>query len=165
MPNSRVEIPEISNRRLGYLARIINPVISYRICPRGQWPQDRIVTRFIKLPRDLRRSNFLVGVKLGRVARFNRVTTLETFHTLGSGGRVFSPTIAEVLAQIPEIYLSDSPTDPETPGKVIAFETFLPDRDPTMQGSLSDGYFHVARTVLLTQVLPDSGILERFHYS
>lgn len=161
----RVEIPEISNRRLGYLARIIRPVISYRICPRGQWPQDEVRTHFIKLPKDLRGDTFLKNISLGRVARFNQVAKLRTFHELGSAGREFFPTIAEVLAQIPEEYLGSGPIDPEDPGKVIAFETFLPDQDPVMHGSLSGGYFHAAITVLLTKALPYSKTLERFHYS
>ncbi len=165
MPETRVGIPEISNRRLAYLARIIRPVVSLITLPMGHWPQEIVETYYIKLPRrfDLRQYNFLDRYSRGiskNPTRFVKEARITTYHTPGLAGRVFHPTIAEVLAQIPERYL-----DPKNPPgcKIVAFETFL-EKDYPEEVKLGNSYCHQGTTVLLTQGSPVSG-LGRFHYS
>lgn len=160
MPNARVEIPEISNRRLGRLVRRIKPVICLTTVPLGRYPQDEIRVYFLELPRDLRRENFLNQPHLGRVPfRLVVERSIITLHVPGSAGRVFSPTIAEVLSQIPDQYLFDSGGLPAN--HIVAFETFLKEQ---CAGYDESGRYHVATTVLLTKASPDFGTL-RTHYS
>ncbi|MEK7135319.1 MAG: hypothetical protein AAB780_01290 [Patescibacteria group bacterium] len=153
MPSTtRVEIPEffeISNRRLGYLARKIRPVVSLTTLPEGIWPADEVRTYFLKLPKDLREHNFLLEQSVGQPVRFAKVHRLQTYHIPGSAGSVFHPTIAEVLAQIPKEYI----------GETVAFETFLETYNP----SSPNGWHHQATTVLLRRASPVSGT-QRTHY-
>ncbi|MDO8471078.1 MAG: hypothetical protein Q7S49_00505 [bacterium] len=161
MLKTRVEIPEISNRRLGRLVRRIKPVVSVTTLPMGRYPQDEVRVHFLELPRDLRGGNFLNRSRLGRVPfRLVEERRISTLHVPGSAGRVFSPTIAEVFSQIPDQYLFDSGQLPAN--HIVAFETFLEERDPKYDES---GRFHVATTVLLTKASPDSGLVMRTHYT
>lgn len=148
-------IPEISNRRLEKLVRVVRPVISLVTLPQGRWPQDEVRTFFLKLPKDLRLGNLLDQPRLGQVLLVKeRVVT--TFHVPGSAGRVFSPTAAEVFAQIQQ-YCGEGGLDP-----VIAFETFLPEHQVRFDES---GRLHVATTVLLCRASRNTGELMRYHYS
>lgn len=151
MSKTRVEIPQISNRRLGYLARIIRPVMSLTTRPLGRWPDEEVNTYFLRLPKDLRTFNFLKEPVKGKPLRLVEEHRLRTLHTPGSAGRVFHPTIAEVLAQIPDYYL---PEGPLPANRAVAFETFLENRDPEEDES---GEFHVATTVLLVKGSPIAG--------
>ena len=154
-----MEIPEISNSRLAKMAKLVRPVMSFHILPLGKWPQDEVQTYFIKLPEDFRVHNFLSKVKHLKQVDLVREVRIRTFHSSGSGGTVFHPTIAEVLAQITERYLDQK----NPPGcKIVAFETFFEKRDPEYDES---GNFHIATTVLLIKVSPRSGILQRVHYT
>jgi len=154
MPNARVEIPEISNRRLGRLIRRIKPVVSITTLPMGRYPQDEVCVYFLELPWYLRRENFLNQHHLGRVPfRLVEVERITTLHVPGSMGRGFHPTIAEIFAQVPEQYLDSD---------IVAFETFLEQHDPKYD---EGGTFHVAMTVLLAKASPDSGLVMRTHYS
>ena len=160
LPITRVEIPEISNRRLGYLVRIIRPVISLISLPMGRWPQDEVRTFFLSLPKDLRGENFLNQGRIPRKpVRLAKEAEIRTLHTPGSAGRVFHPTIAEVLAQIPECYYGKNCLPAN---RIVAFETFLEDAIPGYEES---GGFHVARTVLLVPASPDSGEFMRYQYT
>lgn len=157
MPQSRVEIPEISERRLGYLARIIRPVVSLTTAPYGRWPEEEVNTYWLRMPRNLREDNFLKQKSKGRPLRLVKERLITTLHRPGSGGVVFSPTIAEVLAQIPEEYLrKDLPSG----YRIIAFETYLENRDPEYNET---GEYHKARTALLVQGSPVAGTF-RTHY-
>lgn len=147
---TRVGVPEISNRRLGYLARKIRPVVSLTTLPRGVWPQDEVKTYFLALPKNLREHNFLLEKRVGSPVRFAKIQRLQTYHYRGSGGQVFHPTIGEVLVQIPKQYIDET----------IAFETFLENFDPDYSAC---GYFHQATTVLLRRASPVSGT-QRTHY-
>lgn len=149
------KIPEISNRQLEKLARVIRPVVSLTVLPRGRYPQDEVRTFFIKLPRkfDLRGHDFRAHPR-GKEVRLVEEERIKTLHVPGSAGRVFHPTIAEVLAQIPERYFREAV-------HVIGFETIQEDYDPKYDES---GYFHVATTVLLRLASRPSGYLEKAHY-
>lgn len=160
MSATRVGIPEISNRQLGYLARIIKPVISLEVLPLGRWPRDEVRVYFVRLPKNLREDNFLFEPTfVGKPVRLTEAGRITTLHVPGSAGRVFSPTVAEVLAQIPERFLGQGvlPDD-----RITAFETFLPGRDPGFDES---GQFHIATTVILSPAAPNSRVLQRLHYT
>ncbi|GEM_PF-3053166 len=161
MGYSGMEIPDISNRRLGRLARLIQPVISLTTTPIGRWPQEEVRVYYLKRPKDLRLDNFLVGPHLRPVPfRLCAEGRIKTLHVPGMmlGRRVFYPTLDEVFAQIPEQYLFDSGELPAN--HIVAFETFLEGPFPSFDES---GRFHVATTVLLTKGAPDFGTM-RTHY-
>lgn len=141
---TRVEIPKISNRRLGYLARRIRPVVCLTELPRGRWPEDLSRSYWLKMPKDLRQDNFLHQRSLNETPRLVQEGKCTTLHVPGSAGRVFHPTIAEVLAQLPSWY-----TDEES--CVVAFATYLEQHEPLCDDS---GHFHVATTVLLAKGSP-----------
>ncbi len=143
-----VEIPLISDKRLAELSTIICPVVSMTTLPKGHYPTEIVQTFRLCHPSDLREDNFL---QQRRRFFFSRVRLVEearilTLHPPGNfGGRIFHPTIAEVLAQIPARYLH--PTNP--PGsRIVAFETFQEAGKSMWDRS---GRFHVATTVLLTK--------------
>jgi len=156
----KAEIPEISNRELKRRARLIRPVVSIMTMPMGVWPQEQVQTYFLDRPWSpdgLRDENILTQRTLKRGV-FTEIARFKTFHVPGSAGVQFHPTMAEVLAQIPDGYF-DRSGRVDTHG-VIAFEVFLPERDPKYDQS----GLHEAITVLLAKASPRAGSC-RFHYS
>lgn len=128
----RSQIPKISDEDLKRLSRRIRPVISLVTLPMGRYPQDELRAYYLSRPKDLRGINFLKGKKR-RKAHLVELARITTLHTLGSAGREFHPTIAEVLSQIPKDFLE----------RTVAFET-LPAEEYD-----ESGHFHKATTVLL----------------
>lgn len=128
----------------------------------GHWPQEVVETYFLNLPKgfNLRTHNFLAQPTiLKKPVRLVKEARITTYHVPGSAGRVFHPTIAEVLTQIPKEYLD--PKNP--PGRVIvAFETFL-EKDYPEEVQSGYHYYHEATTILLTKGSPVSGFA-RAHF-
>jgi hypothetical protein len=86
-----LSIPRISNERLAELAKRIRPVVR----------NDSNVLVYIE-PCDLRNEAFTGSPKLARKANnLVKHAVIATLHTYGYYG-CFKPSIAEVLAQIPE---------------------------------------------------------------
>ena len=161
LETTRVEIPEISDKKLGYLARKIRPVVSCEELPLGRWPRDNVRVHFLRLPRNLRGFNFLKEPRAKQCTfPLTQIGYIFTLHTPGSMGRVFHPTIAEVLAQIENENLGSR--DRDWRKQIIAFETFLEEYDVRYDES---GRFHIAKTVLLGKGFPRNGNLQRLHYS
>ncbi len=122
-------IPPITDERLAQLVTRIRPVV------RG----GSNALHWIK-PCDPRGEAFTWDPKrLGRAQNLVKHATIRTLHTYGYYG-MFKPSIAEVLAQIPEALLEQT----------VAFETTGP-RDAAAlnddSAALNAG-FHVATTVL-----------------
>jgi hypothetical protein len=89
--------------------------------------------RYVRVPRDLRNMSFLWDARpklWGRTSDLGYFASISTYHTFGYQG-FFKPSVAEVLAQIPEDLL----------GQTVAFEVLGPSR------ATADGY-HVATTRL-----------------
>ena len=155
MPQTRVEIPEISNRRLGYLARIIRPVMSLTTRPIGRWPTDEVRTYYLRMPRNLREDNLREQPTYGKPLRLVYERKITTIHQLDSRG--FHPTIAEVLAQIPlELLQRDVPSG----NRIIAFETFLEKQTPDFTPG---DRFYEATTVFLVKGAPVAGTFRNFY--
>jgi hypothetical protein len=156
MPDTtRVEIPTISNRRLGYLARIIKPVMSLTTRPYGRWPEEEVNTYHLCMPENLREGNLRAQRVTGGPLRLSKVAKITTLHQLDSRG--FWPTVAEVLAQIPDDLLRK---DVPSGNRLIAFETFLEGPDPEFT---PDDRFYKATTILLTKGKPAAGTFRTFH--
>lgn len=126
-------IPKITDEELSSRAERIKPVV------REQRKLSGDVLYYIK-PVDLKTVAFTWDAKPDKRAKgLKPIATITTYHTYGYYG-FFKPSIAEVLAQIPEQYLKD----------VVAFETNGPDTVQDLnrhQTELDDGY-HVAQTIL-----------------
>lgn len=156
MLNARGEIPTVSNRRLGYLARQIYPVASFTAFPLGKWPQEDVRVFRLLAPQGKERfeQNFLEWERFGLSHLFTSKHRLKTFH--GNQWTNFHPTLAEVLAQIPEEWLKDR--------DVVAFETFP---NPEFHISRCDEKtgFHEATTVLLGRASPPTGEFFKTYYS
>ena len=131
-------IPEISDERLETLAARIKPVIRFQATTAGRFESiDRNPEGkpFYIEPVDFRRTAFTWDPKPTVEAEdIVPYKTIETFHTYGAPV-FFKPSIAEVLAQIPEEDLE----------RAVAFETGH--HDMSAEHCLSDGY-HWAATVL-----------------
>lgn len=140
-------IPEISDRRLEQLMRQIKPVARFRrtlfqdgiavgvAVPPYQHPYGTL--HFIKKVHP-RKASFTWEPKSSRVARTiedKPYRVITTYHSFGAPS-LFKPSIAEVIAQIPE----------EELGRVAAFETVYWDMD-ARRNCTSDGY-HVTDTRL-----------------
>ena len=157
--DSKTEIPEISDSMLQELIKKIRPVISLRTTPLGRYPIEEVCTYYLKLPKLLRKENFLNQKRAFsfRSVRLVEEGKIQTLHIPGSMGRIFHPTIAEVFAQIPESYLRK---DVPSGRKIVAFETFLEKNDPEYQENTG---LHIATTVLLSKGSKVSGTMR--HYS
>jgi hypothetical protein len=122
-------IPEISDERLAELAKRIRPVVRSR----------SNALAYIE-PCDLRRVSFIWDAKITRKAsKLVKHATIRTLHTYGYYG-LFKPSIAEVLAQIPEDLIEQT----------VAFEVIGPKDASDLnreQEALNAG-FHVAVTHL-----------------
>ncbi len=115
-------IHPISDDRLKELAKRIRPLMRRN----GE-------LRYVSVPRDLRNTSFLWNARpklWGRTSDLGYFASISTYHTFGYQG-FFKPSVAEVLAQIPEDYLAQT----------VAFEVLGPWR------VTADGY-HVAVTRL-----------------
>lgn len=126
-------IPKITDDELVKRAENIKPVV------REQRKFSGDVLFYIK-PVDLKNVAFTWDAKPTKQATgLKPIATITTYHAYGYYG-FFKPSIAEVLAQIPEQYLKD----------VVAFETYGPDSVTDLNRNkteLDDGY-HVAQTIL-----------------
>lgn len=108
-------IPKISDEKLEDLVDKIKPVVR---CSKFLYtdtvelnPEGDLLCYLEDV--DPRVDNFVQKPKLGKIAEgLKHFKTIKTYHKYGVPV-VFSPTVAEVLAQIPEKYLD----------KVVAFET------------------------------------------
>lgn len=132
-----LEIPQISDERLSDLAVAIRPV--YRL--KG----SLVFMRYPKSNIHLRTRSFLWAPKpAGRALALEQICVLNTLHTWNYYG-IFKPSIAEVLAQIPN----------ELTSVAVAFETIGPADAAelnTQHEALHAG-FHVARTILYRSAL------------
>jgi hypothetical protein len=122
-------IPAVPRERTVALAERIKPVVR----------DERNTLRYIK-PVDLFSASFLwEPTLLGSAADLREIGRITTYHTFGHL-LFFKPSVAEVLAQIPDTYL----------GAAIAFEVIGPgDADDLNieNAALTAGY-HVATTIL-----------------
>lgn len=117
-------IPEISDAKLEELYKRIKPVVGRK----GK-------LYYIK-DEDLRKVAFTWEPKLkNKAKKLERLCDITTYHTYGYHG-FFKPSIAEVIAQIPENYLDET----------VAFETFT---DLTLENIV--GNYHVTTTRLYTK--------------
>lgn len=130
MPTAvKFSIPQITDYRLAELAKRIRPV-----------EQSGPIDFYYLKPCDLRCEAFTWDAKRGKKAPMLReIGRVRTLHTYGYYG-FFKPTIAEVLAQIPEELLGDA----------IAFKIKGPQDTDDLNDdkeALNQG-FHVARTII-----------------
>lgn len=127
-------IPEISDDRLTELAARIKPLA--RFVEVGNKLMDAELAEdenelgelYLIEPCDLRVVGFNTDPRpAGKAPQLRQVGVIKTFHTSSS---LFNPSIAEVLAQIPEEYI-DSVTHFETvrdfpqPQKHVGMETYF----------------------------------------
>lgn len=97
-------IPEISNDRLYELADRIKPLARFERTSLGlkQVLEDEGNVYLIE-PCDLRLAGFNVKpVVVRRATGLAKISSIKTFHTVSP---TFCPSVAEVLAQIPDKYL------------------------------------------------------------
>lgn len=128
----KFEIPEITEERLKELAKRIRPVVRNR----------NNALAYIK-PCDLRKVAFTWDPKITRKAdNLVKHATIKTLHTWAYYG-MFKPSIAEVLAQIPEDLIEDT----------VAFETIGPQdaNDLNNQRDAVNEGFHIATTRLYSK--------------
>jgi hypothetical protein len=122
-------IPSVPREHISALAERIKPVVR----------NERKVLHYIK-PVDLFSASFLwEPTLLESAVDLREIARITTYHTFGHP-LFFKPSVAEVLAQIPDTYLSAA----------IAFEVIGPlgaDDLNTENAALAAGY-HVATTVL-----------------
>lgn len=124
-----LSIPEISDARLTELLQNIKPLI--RVNPTGLHYIELCDPRKVAFTWDPTPTTSADGLE--------PICTIRTLHTYGFYG-FFKPSIAEVLAQIPEVLLAET----------VAFETRGPhdcDDLGKEQAALNAG-FHVAQTTL-----------------
>lgn len=125
----KVWIPEISDERLAELVERIKPTCRFN---------DEL--RYIE-PVDPRRVAYMWSPKPAETADdLNPVADIRTYHSYGAPN-VFKPSIAEVLAQIPDEHLSN----------VVAFEIMnSPDDADDLNRELEalNAGYHVATTRL-----------------
>ena len=147
------EIPYISDEKLKELSRVIRPVASHRV-----FPYPEVLMYFLPLPRNLRTENFLQRGRgwFSRPVRLTEVVRLKTLHGLNRGGSMFCPSIAEVLAQIPEQYLDQ--TKPEDMC-IVAFETYQEGEEATYEGE-----YRIGTTVLFRKGPPVHGLVRVHRY-
>lgn len=122
-------IPEIPGKRLMDLAKIIRPLAR----------KDSEELYYIE-PCDWKNVVFLWAPRLTQKALdLTQLAVIETYHTYGYHGS-FNPGISEVLAQIPEKYLTNT----------VAFEVTGPKKseDLNRQMELRNAGYHLATTVL-----------------
>jgi hypothetical protein len=128
--SAKALIPEISDTKLKKLAKRIRPVVRFAEGAEGKFPDPRGVAYYIK-PVHLRNAAVTWGPKPSRKAgELRLVDTIHTYHEYGAPS-LFKPSVAEVLAQIPEKHLKN----------IVAFE--IGDADLS-----SSGEQHVASTRL-----------------
>ena len=124
-------IPEITDQRLEELASQIKPVVRFK-GKKGRVPKYNGVLFYIA-DVDLRGTAFTWEPKATKIADdLNIYAMIRTFHSYGAPS-FFKPSIAEVLAQIPQ----------EDIGRVVAFETLTSKIDSTsldIKNCLPDGY-------------------------
>jgi hypothetical protein len=130
------KIPKITNERLNELVARIKPVV-----------KNGKELHYIASC-DLRNTAFTWDPVLGQTAgRLMKLRTVRTLHTYGYYG-FFKPSVAEVLAQIPEDLVD----------KAIAFETIGPEDADALnkEKEALDAGFHVADTTFygLDQTAP-----------
>lgn len=127
-------IPEITTDELKARAAKIRPVVRMR-----GFPVKKEKLYYIK-PVDIEHTAFTWNPKPDYAAKnLVPLQTITTYHSYGYYG-CFKPSIAEVLAQIPDGLLSS----------VVAFETHGPETAADLNKdieALNDGY-HVAETTL-----------------
>ena len=129
----KVWIPEISDQKLEELAGRIRPVYEFK---------DGVL-RYIQ-PVDLRKTAYTWDPKPAELAENLKVLSeFRTFHSYGSP-MFFKPSIAEVLAQIPEEFLN----------KIRAFQIVdapVHVDDLNLEREALNAGYHVAMTRLYTQ--------------
>lgn len=108
-------IPDISDERLESLVGKIKPVVrcsNFVYADIVEMNHEGDLLCYLE-DVDPKMDNFVQNPKLGKVAEgLKHLADIKTYHKFGVPV-VFSPTVAEVLAQIPEKYLDE----------VAAFET------------------------------------------
>jgi hypothetical protein len=110
--SAKALVPKISDTKLKKLAKRIRPVVRFAEGAKGKFPDPRGVLYYIK-PVHLRTGAFTWAPKPGRKAgKLRLVDTIQTYHEYGAPS-LFKPSVAEVLAQIPEKHLKN----------IVAFET------------------------------------------
>jgi len=133
-------IPEISNERLKELVKRIRPVVRYAKGEKGLFESGEGIPYYIK-PVHPRNVSYLWNAKPVKMAAgLATLTDITTYHTYGYHG-FFKPSIAEVIAQIPEKHID----------RIMAFEIIespetADDLNLHLQ-ELNEGY-HVAVTRL-----------------
>ena len=127
-------IPEISNKRLKELCKRIKPVERFADGPDGLF---RSLGGWLYYIRDVNPRNvaFTWDPKpTERAIGLKELCCIDTYHTFAAPV-CFKPTIAEVIAQIPEKLID----------KVVAFETLSQDLS---SANIADDYHHVTQTIL-----------------
>jgi hypothetical protein len=122
-------IPAIPREQISALAERIKPVVR----------DERNVLSYIKHV-DLFSASFLWKPEpLEAAADLTEIGRITTYHTFGYPA-LFKPSVAEVLAQIPEAYL----------GAAVAFEIIGPNDadDLNIENAALTAGYHVATTVL-----------------
>lgn len=136
-------IPEISDEKLLELSQRIKPVIRFSRGLKGLFLSPEGIPYYIK-PVDLREMAFTWDATPSKKAKgLQEIVAIRTLHSYGYHG-LFKPSIAEVIAQIPEEFLD----------RVVAFEIVdQPEtaadfyRDEEMREAFDAGY-HTAFTML-----------------
>ncbi|MBN1326214.1 hypothetical protein JW977_04545 [Candidatus Falkowbacteria bacterium] len=138
-------IPEISEEKLNKLCQRIKPVIRFSRKGKKLFRSSVGAPRYIKQvdPHDA----FLWDPKLGKkVKGLKRLSDIFTYHTFAYAS-FFKPSIAEVIAQIPEDLLD----------KVVAFEIIGGPRtsdDLNNNPEATHAGYHVATTRLYIRKKP-----------
>jgi hypothetical protein len=121
-------IPEITDERIKELLKSIKPVVFKKDKPFYIKPVDSRTAAFTWDPKTTKAAKGLIPL-----------ATITTYHTYGYYG-FFKPSVAEVLAQIPEALV----------GNIVAFSTQGPGSASDLNDhkqELNEGY-HVAKTTL-----------------
>jgi hypothetical protein len=127
-------VPEISDKKIEFLLKKMKPV--------GKNTANDSCLCYMK-ECDPRNQAFTWSPEYSEKAEgLIELTSIKTHHYCGYYG-FFKPSIAEVLAQIPDEYID----------KVVAFETITGEHDGEDEVKiLRDGRGHLATTVLYTNV-------------
>jgi hypothetical protein len=136
----KVWIPEVSVRRIRELAKRIRPVVRFCQGAKGLYRSPHGKRHYIK-PVSLHTTAYTWDPVPTMVATgLKRICDITTYHSWSYYG-FFKPSIAEVLAQIPEEHLD----------KVVAFEIVQKPEsmeDMRRESEAFNAGFHVAKTRL-----------------